>query len=182
MEFKNYKNMIERPYIVYAACECSLIPTNGKYNIAKHVPNSACFFLVCSYDAGQNVMWQATGEYCVAKMVVELGSLATKCIAKMKEMEPMNLTRSELSKHYNAKHCHICSRSFDGDDDPRGFKVKDHCHLTGSYRGAAHNKCNFYFFCNRFLPVVMHNLKGYDSHLIIKDARRQKDRRNPELL
>ena len=115
-------------------------------------------------------MWHATGEDCVAKMVVELDSLATKCIAKMKEIEPMSLTRSELSKHYNTKHCHICSRRFQGDDDPRGFKVKDHCHLTGSYRGAAHNKCNFYFFCNRFLPVVMHNLKGYDSHLIIKDT------------
>ena len=53
MEFKNYKNMIERPYIVYADCECSLIPTNEKYNIAKHVPNSECFFLVCSSDATQ---------------------------------------------------------------------------------------------------------------------------------
>ena len=110
MEFKNYKNMIERPYIVYADCECSLIPTDEKYNIAKHVPNSACFFLVCSYDASQNTMWIATGEDCVAKMVVELDSLAKKCIAKMKEIEPMNLTRSDLSKFYNAKECHICSR------------------------------------------------------------------------
>ena len=89
MEFNNYKNKIERPYIVYADCECSLIPTNGKYNIAEHVPNYACFFLVCSCDATQNIMWHATGEDCVAKMVVEVGSLATKCIAKMREIEPM---------------------------------------------------------------------------------------------
>ena len=121
MEFKNYKNMIERPYIVYADCECSLIPTEEKYNIAKHVPSYACFFLVCSYDATQNIMWHATGEDCVEKMVVELDSLATTCIAKMKEIEPMNLTRSELSQHFQAKGCHICSRPFEGDNDPRGF-------------------------------------------------------------
>ena len=84
-------------------------------------------------------MWIATGEDCVAKMVVELDSLAKTCIAKMREIEPMNLTRSDLSNYYNAKECHICSRPFQSADDPRGFKVKDHCHLTGSYRGAAHN-------------------------------------------
>ena len=103
-------------------------------------------------------------------MVIELDRLATNCIDKMKEIEPMKLSSLELSQYYNASHCHICSRRFERDDDPRGFKVRDHCHLTGKYRGVAHNKCNFYFFCNRFLPVVMHNLKGYDSHLIIKEA------------
>ena len=76
---------------------------------------------------------------------------------------PMKLTKLQLSQHFQAT-------PFQGDKDPRGFKVKDHCHLTGTYRGAAHNKCKFYFFCNRFLPVVMHHLKGYDSHLIIKEA------------
>ena len=49
--------------------------------------------------------------------------------------------------------------------------VRDHCHITGKYRGAAHNDCNLKF---RLDPktittlVVFHNLRGYDSHLIMQ--------------
>ena len=49
-------------------------------------------------------------------------------------------------------------------------KVRDHDHRTGKYRGATHSKCNINYFCNRYLPIVAHNLRGYDGHLIIKEA------------
>ena len=48
-------------------------------------------------------------------------------------------------------------------------KVRDHCHLTGKFRGAAHNKCNLKFRLPKFYPVIFHNLSGYDSHLFIKN-------------
>jgi len=66
----------------------------------------------------------------------------------------------------NAKCCHICNKEFNKND----IKVRDIDHTTGKYRGAAHQTCNITYFNNRFLPVVMHNLKGYDSHLIIRQA------------
>jgi len=47
-------------------------------------------------------------------------------------------------------------------------KVRDHCHLTGKYRGAAHNDCNLSYKIPKFIPVYFHNLSGYDSHLFIK--------------
>ena len=48
------------------------------------------------------------------------------------------------------------------------LKVRDHCHFAGKYRGAAHNSCNLLCRKPMILPVIFHNLQGYDSHLIIK--------------
>ena len=59
--------------------------------------------------------------------------------------------------------CWICNEKFDGDD-----KVRDHCHFTGMYRGAAHNLCNLKYKEPNFTPAVFQNLSGYDSHLFIK--------------
>ena len=49
--------------------------------------------------------------------------------------------------------------------------VKDHDHMTGKYRGAAHNECNFKLKLNPKtmpIPVIFHNLKGYDGHLLMQ--------------
>jgi len=49
-------------------------------------------------------------------------------------------------------------------------KVRDHCHFTGKYRGAAHQKCNALFRKPKFVPVKFHNkLSGYDAHLCVKN-------------
>ena len=48
----------------------------------------------------------------------------------------------------------ICGKLIDDDDE----KIRDHCHVTGKFRGAAHWNCN--------VPVIFHNLRGYDGHLI----------------
>ena len=59
----------------------------------------------------------------------------------------------------------ICNKLFDVSDN----KVRDHCHITGKYRGAAHWSCNVNFKMNKKVPVIFHNLEGYDSHLIFKE-------------
>ena len=48
-------------------------------------------------------------------------------------------------------------------------KVRDHCHITGKYRGVAHYGCNTNLKITKKVPVIFHNLKGYDSHLIFKE-------------
>ena len=65
-----------------------------------------------------------------------------------------------------AKCCSICGGEFTA----KNYKVRDHDHRIGKFRGASHNNCNITYFSNRFLPVVFHNLRGYDSHLIIREA------------
>ena len=57
--------------------------------------------------------------------------------------------------------CWICDNDY--------VKVRDHCPITGKYRGSAHRNCNINVKLNHKLPVVFHNLKNYDSHLIMQD-------------
>ena len=47
--------------------------------------------------------------------------------------------------------------------------MRDHCHITGKYRGAANCSCNINLRLTKKVPVILHNLKGYDSHLIFKE-------------
>ena len=60
--------------------------------------------------------------------------------------------------------CWICNKLFDVSDD----KVRDHCQVTGKYRGAAHWSCNVSFKMTKKIPVIFHNIDRYVSHLIFK--------------
>ena len=48
-------------------------------------------------------------------------------------------------------------------------KVRDHCHVTGKFRGAAHSKCKLNLRIHRKLRIIFHNLQGYDGHIIFKE-------------
>ena len=72
------------------------------------------------------------------------------------------MTRRDKLVYDNSTNCHICNEEL-GED-----RVRDHCHLSGKFRGAAHEVCNLKYKVRTFFPVVCHNLSGYDSHLFIK--------------
>ena len=48
-------------------------------------------------------------------------------------------------------------------------KASDHCHISGKFRGPADNKCNINLRLQKKLPIIFHNLQGYDGHLIFKE-------------
>ena len=62
--------------------------------------------------------------------------------------------------------CWICEKLIDDDDE----KARDHCHVTGNFRGAAHWSCNINLQLTK-VPVIFHNLRGYDSHLIFDELK-----------
>ena len=79
---------------------------------------------------------------------------------------PMDkLTKEQNVEFVTAKECHICFKKFSSKDR----KVRDHCHYTGKYRGAAHSSCNLRYRIPDYIPVVFHKLAGYDVHLFIKE-------------
>ena len=75
--------------------------------------------------------------------------------------------REEVEQFHKETKCWICNGKFV--DDVENYKVRDHCHFTGRYRGAAHKKCNFLYRKPNFTPVVFHKLSGYNSHLFGKN-------------
>ena len=166
MEFKNYKNMLEGPFYVLAYSECSLIETGDANKVAKHMVNSTCFYLVCTYDNSKNRLWTCVGEDSMKKMIIELSAVADECIEEMRKNQEIEMTEEDQLDFENATCCSICKQEF----TENSKRVRDHDHRTGKYRGCAHDRCNINYFNNRFLPVIFHNLKGYDSHLIIKEA------------
>ena len=71
------------------------------------------------------------------------------------------LTKKQWKKYKLSTKCHICYKPF----TLRNPKVRDHCHYTGLYRGPAHSLCNVRYKIPSYIPVVFHNLSGYDAHL-----------------
>ena len=86
------------------------------------------------------------------------------CKKIMKKHFNKNLIMSEEEEYLfqQSNSCWICKKLIDNDDE----KVRDHCHITGKFRGIAHWDCNINFQLAKKVPVIFHNLQGYDSHLI----------------
>ena len=81
--------------------------------------------------------------------------------------KPLKMKKRNEKEFQKATHCHICERKYRSDEKP----VRDHCHITGKYRGSAHQNCNLKLRISAQkikIPVIFHNLKGYDSHFIIQ--------------
>ena len=48
-------------------------------------------------------------------------------------------------------------------------KIRDHDHVTGKCRGSIYWSCNINLKLTKKVPVIFHNLRGYDSHLIMQE-------------
>ncbi|XP_071578598.1 uncharacterized protein [Temnothorax nylanderi] len=76
----------------------------------------------------------------------------------------VELTEDEKLEFRRATHCHVCRKPF----QPEDKRMRDHCHLTGRYRGPTHSRCNLNYRNVYVIPVFFHNLSGYDAHFIIE--------------
>ena len=75
----------------------------------------------------------------------------------------LKMTSEDENNYQNSEICWICSPKIIKD------KVRDQCHITGKFRGAAHKECNSKLRIPRKLPIIFHNLESYDGHIIFKE-------------
>ena len=152
---------IKLPLIIYADLECLLEKMSTCYNnpeesstteINKHTSPGYSLFTHCSFDKTKNKLDYYRGKDCMKKFCKNLREHAAKIINyEKKKMIP--LTTKEEICHNKQKICYICKKEFDTNDKKK-YKVRDHCHYTGKYRGAAHNICNLRYKVPKEIPVV----------------------------
>ena len=89
------------------------------------------------------------------------------CSEVMKE--PFNnklvMTKEDHENFKNSTKCWSCDNDYINND----VKVRDHCFITGKYRGSAHEDCNIFVRLSHKIPTVFYNLKNYDSHLVMQE-------------
>ena len=175
LNFKNFANSEKAPFTIYADFESLIKPLynckpdpNQSYThkYQKHEPISFTYYIKSFnesvYESRKRSYIQENPEdpHAMDTFILWLEEDVRK-IAELGNKE-MIITIEEEEQFNNALECWIC-KGFLGDD-----KVRDHCHYTGRYRGAAHNRCNLKYRKPNNISVFFHNLAGYDSHLFIK--------------
>ena len=164
------------PIIVHADFEfftpqlsnCKLNPEKSYTNqYQKHYPSGFCYHIKCFDDtlySQQPVTFvkEFSDDY-VAQVVMDtLEKNIQDIYKKFISPKDMMVTRHDELVYDKSTNCPICNEEL-GED-----RVRDYCHLSCKFRGAAHEVCNLKYKVRTFFLVVFHNLSSYDSHLFIK--------------
>ena len=174
-KFKSFRETIKIPFVIYADLEALLekltvleSSEDNTEKLQKHVACSYGYKVVCCYDERLSKPFKMyRGLDSVSKFFSDIFEEEQEILEKLREFQktPMNLSSDEKIHHKNATTCYVCKGEFTKENP----KVRDHCHVNGNYRGAACNKCNLGMKLTKTIPVVFHNLKGYDSHLLLTE-------------
>ena len=160
------------PFVIYADFESLLVPVSGAPNnpemsltrgINVHQPSGWCMYSKFAYGKVTNPLKQYRGRDCVSKFCETIMAEAKRLYESAPKKPMDKRTKEQKIEFISAKECHICFKKFSTKDR----KVRDHCHYTGKYRGAAYSSCNLRYRIPDYIPVIFHNLAGYDSHLLI---------------
>ena len=173
VEYSDGQYQFKVPFTMYADFESILEPIQGASNnpnvssargLNVHTPSGGCVYSKFAYGKITNPLTQYRGLDCIEKFCEHRISEAKRLYNSFPERLMQPLTKSQLKEYKRATKCHICFKPF----GEKG-KVRDHCHYSGLCRGAAHFSCNLQYKIPSYIPVVFHNLAGYDAHLFIRE-------------
>ena len=192
LKFDDFDKKLKVPYAIYADFEAgfdaSVKKKLGKSTerLNEHIANS---YTLTTTGPGGGAIKKYCQFYRGGNPALHFLETAQRIAEELKTRMQKFRIRPPLSEldeglWVNSEYCHLCERGgFTEYGKQEGFvgkdgtvvkagtirktdKVRDHCHVTGEYRGAAHNKCNLKARTNYKIPVFFHNLKGYDAHLL----------------
>ena len=189
IKFRNYERLHDVPFVVYADFESFVSPIQyaeqdpsksftNKYQ--DHVPSGFCYVIKCAKESiypTKTVLKTASyvGEDMGKSFVETLTEDLRPIYEILKTPKPIIMSKSEENRHKKTESCYACGAEFGTTrvnektkKEEKVIKCADHCHITGKYRGAACDKCNLRMRVPKFVPVLFHNLEGYDAHLFVK--------------
>ena len=184
VEFINHRKQIPVPFVIYADFE-AITKKNNKSDVNESKDNSNVSYtkayqthidcgygykVVCHYD------WKLSkvskiyrGKGAIYKFLENMLEEVEYCKKMVKRHFNKNLkmTDEDMDDFMRSNKCYICNGKYVEGEKP----MKDHCRITGRYLGSAHDAC-----CGKLrmnpdkirVPVIFHNLRGYDSHLIMQ--------------
>ena len=190
VKFKAIKKQLPVPFIIYADFESftekidTCHPDARRSSITKyqqHTPSGFSYMVVstASEYTKEPVVYRGPNviETFLDRLIEEHHDINNT----LKVIRPMVMSEEEVLQYNQATTCSICQEPFGAE-----IPVRDHDHLTGKYRGAAHNECNVaysYKMVNNNrkspcyqVPVVFHNLRGYDGHHLMEAIGKYKNR------
>ena len=162
LKFEDHHMKIPLPIRVYADFECINQPQNNPKVLFKQIPIAVGYYLISPFG---NYYYSYFGTDCTKWFVNKMLTLEKIASKYFKTNLELEINPQEEESFQFAEECWLCEEPFTED------KVRDHDHLTGKYRGAAHNICNIN--CKQrsssFVPIFFHNFSGYDCHLIFEE-------------
>ena len=186
LKFNNFHKQLPVPFVIYADFEAITKKVQGckqseemekekekrSYTEAyqSHEDCGCGYKVVCCYDDKYSKPIQTyRGENAVYKVMKKMLEEVEYCKAVVKKRfnKPLVITEDDEMCFKLMDKCYICGEKYTDKD----VCVRDHCHITGKFRGSAHQECNLKLRIKPEdikIPVIFHNLRGYDSHFIMQ--------------
>ena len=187
LKFNNFHKQLPVPFVIYAdfeaitkkvqGCKQSAEMENEKNNRSYtevYQTHEDCGYgykvVVCCYRERYSKPIQTyRGENAVYKFMEKMLEEVEYCKAVIKKCsnKPLTMTEDDEQSFRTMDGCHICGKKYTDKD----VRVRDHCHITGKFRGSAHQECNLKLRIKPEdikIPIIFHNLRGYDSHFIMQ--------------
>ena len=186
LKFNNFHKQLPVPFIICADFEAVTKKVQGckqseemekdkdkrSYTEAyqTHEDCGCGYKVVCCYDDKYSKPIQTyRGENPVYKFMERMLEEVEYCKGVIKKWfnKPLKMTENDEMCFKLMDKCHICDKEYTDKD----VRVRDHCHITGKFRGSAHQECNLKLRIKPEdikIPVIFHNLQGYDSHFIMQ--------------
>ncbi|XP_054723117.1 uncharacterized protein LOC129233064, partial [Uloborus diversus] len=178
LKFENIHFQHSLPYAIYADFESLIVPlhsatpedaTSYTEKVARHDACGYAYLVVGPDGKTTKPITVYRGPDASTHFVENLLNEPAEIAEQLMDVKPLCLSHQEEQNFKVASSCHICQGRLGTD------RVRDHDHLSGKYRGAAHSQCNLKFRLRKMIPVIFHNLKNYDAHHIVKTLGTFKD-------